>query len=217
MKGYRCCIFATHLSLPFSSNASESADGLFGVFLDNYRSLLIYSPKLKVMNTEKTPTVLSATSINGTMVLNEAMETIGSIEDLMIDLETGEVNYAVLSVDTGFLNMGSKYFAIPLEEFDFKPTSREAMLKVDKNKLENSPGFDKDNWPKGPQNEFVKEVHTFYGRKYPKAGLHRPDAPSRAEHTTEEGGFAQRGGFADRTSVSEKSNHASTNPNVNIL
>jgi sporulation protein YlmC with PRC-barrel domain len=170
------------------------------------------------MNNEKILTALSASSISGTSVLNPSMETIGSIEDLMIDLNTGEVIYAVLSVDTGFLNMGSKHFAIPLEEFDFKPESKEAMLRVDKEKLENSPGFDKDNWPKGPQHNFVEEVFTYYGRKYPRQAVSQPSthAPESKQAAGADKDFVERGGYIDKTSVSKKPSHASTNPNFSI-
>ncbi len=116
------------------------------------------------MKSPNNPHAISTSSISGTTVLNPALETIGSIKDIMIDIDSGEVLYAVLSVDTGFLNLDSKYFAIPLEEFEFRPEQKEAMLDVSKERLEDSPGFDKDNWPSGPQHEFVGEVYTYYGR-----------------------------------------------------
>lgn len=107
--------------------------------------------------------ILSASSINGTNVRNAAGEKLGEIKDIMLDTETGKVAYAVLSVDTGFLNMGSKYFAIPWQAIDFDTIDEKVILNVDKEKLENSPGFDKDNWPAAPQTEFINEVHTYYG------------------------------------------------------
>lgn len=107
--------------------------------------------------------ILSSSSIAKTNVRNTNGEDIGKIEDLMIDTDSGEVVYAVLSVNTGFLNLGSKYFAIPLQVFDFDTQNEEVVLNIDKERLENSPGFDKDNWPSGPQHDFIDEVNTFYG------------------------------------------------------
>lgn len=107
--------------------------------------------------------ILSSSSIAKTKVRSTNGEDIGKIEDLMIDTDSGEVVYAVLSVNTGFLNLGSKYFAIPLQVFDFDTGSEEIVLNIDKERLENSPGFDKDNWPSGPQHDFIDEVNTFYG------------------------------------------------------
>ncbi len=107
--------------------------------------------------------ILSSSSIIKTKVRSTNGEDIGKIEDLMIDTDSGEVVYAVLSVNTGFLNLGSKYFAIPLQVFDFDTQDEELILDIEKERLENSPGFDKDNWPSGPQHDFIDEVNTFYG------------------------------------------------------
>ncbi len=170
------------------------------------------------MKNERNVTALSASSIAGTTVLNPAMETIGSIEDLMVDLDTGDVNYAVLSVDTGFLNMGSKYFAIPLEEFDFKPTSKEAMLNIDKERLENSPGFDKDNWPTGAQHDFVNEVFSYYGRERSNRSTHSDEHTRNAGRaSTVDTAFRERGGYMDKGSATDRTGRASTDPNKNIL
>lgn len=108
--------------------------------------------------------VLSASSIKGTTVKNAVDETVGEIEEVMMNTESGEVAYIVLSVNSGFLNLGSKYFAIPFKAFSFENHQDDVViLNVDKDKLENSPGFDKDNWPSGPQTEFINEVNTYYG------------------------------------------------------
>ncbi len=110
-----------------------------------------------------TPKVLSASSIDGTSVVNPAGENIGKIKDVMIDWKNGNVAYVVISFG-GFLGMGEKLFAIPLEAFKFSDVEGEhATLNVDKEKLENAPGFDKDNWPQNPDYSFIDSVHTHYG------------------------------------------------------
>ncbi len=108
--------------------------------------------------------LMKASNINGTTVKNPADETIGEIKEVMLDTLTGEAAYVVLSVNTGFLNLGSKYFAVPWEVFKFDSVQDDVfILDVDKEKLENSPGFDKDNWPTGPQAEFIAKVRKYYG------------------------------------------------------
>ncbi len=116
------------------------------------------------MNNELKNLILSSSSITGSSVKNLKDEKVGEIKDLMIDTESGEVAYAVLSVNTGFLNLESKYFAIPFQAFTFHSHRDEVLtLDIDKERLKDSPGFDKDNWPKGPQREFIDEVNAFYG------------------------------------------------------
>lgn len=115
------------------------------------------------MSTTSNHLVLSSTTIEGTNVRNLADEKLGDIKDLMLDVDTGRIAYAVLSVNEGFLGIGTKYFAIPWKALRFDTNREIALLDVSKEKLENSPGFDKDNWPSGPQHEFVNEVHSYYG------------------------------------------------------
>ncbi|QDH81600.1 PRC-barrel domain containing protein [Echinicola soli] len=113
--------------------------------------------------------ILSGSSIKGTTVKTPLDEKIGSIKDLMIETSTGHIAYAVLEVDTGFLNLGSKFFAIPWQALSLDNHQDEVIiLDVDKDRLEASPGFDKDNWPTGPQYDFINKVHAYYGYKRDK-------------------------------------------------
>jgi sporulation protein YlmC with PRC-barrel domain len=112
--------------------------------------------------------IISASTLQGADVRSSSDESIGEIKDLMVDVSSGEILYAVLSVSTGFLNLDSKYFAVPLEAFDFNRfnddyTGQVVVLDVSKEKLENSPGFDKDNWPTHPDSVFVDSVNSYYG------------------------------------------------------
>ena len=56
--------------------------------------------------------VLSADTLTGDTVRNAADENLGKIHDIMIDIPTGRVAYAVLSFG-GLLGMGNKLFAVP--------------------------------------------------------------------------------------------------------
>lgn len=106
--------------------------------------------------------ILSASSLQGNQVVNLEGEDLGSIKDFMIDTETGRVVYAVLSFG-GFLGLGDKLFAIPLESMRVDTENHRFMLDVPKERLENAPGFDKDNWPKTTDRAFVDQVYMHYG------------------------------------------------------
>lgn len=106
--------------------------------------------------------ILSSTSITGTNVTNQKGESLGEIKDLMIDTDTGTVNYAVLSFG-GFLGLGDKYFAIPFEAFSVNTTTEKFVLNVSKDRLENAPGFDKDNWPKTSDSKYWDNLYNHYG------------------------------------------------------
>lgn len=110
------------------------------------------------------PRVLSATTITGDKVINTAGEQLGTIKELMIDLDGGLIAYAVLSFG-GILGMGDKLFAIPWEAFSIDTDNHTFILNVDKEVLENAPGFDKDNWPDNAKYEagWLLGVYEYYG------------------------------------------------------
>lgn len=112
--------------------------------------------------------IISGSSLEGMDVRTPSDENIGDIKDIMIDIQSGKISYLVLSVNTGFLNLENKYFAVPLSAFTFKfrddyTNKNVLVLDVTKERLENSPGFDKDNWPTNPDSEFVDSVNSYYG------------------------------------------------------
>jgi len=116
------------------------------------------------MNTNDYPRVLSATTIIGDKVLNTGGEQLGTIKELMIDLDEGLIAYAVLSFG-GFLGMGDKLFAIPWEALTIDTEHHAFILDVDKEVLENAPGFDKDHWPDNAKYEanWLLGVYEYYG------------------------------------------------------
>jgi hypothetical protein len=101
-------------------------------------------------------------TVIGSKVLNAQNEDLGKIEDLVLDAEAGRIAYAVLSFG-GFLGMGEKYFAIPWNAFHFNLKENCAVLNVDKKKLENAPGFDKDNWPNMADSIWATSIYKHYG------------------------------------------------------
>lgn len=108
------------------------------------------------------PEVLSATSIIGDTVRNHQGEDLGDIEELMINLQDGCIAYAVLSFG-GIAGLGDKLFAIPWQALQLKPEEHAFVLDIRKEKLENAPGFDKDNWPNMADVNWANKVNSFYG------------------------------------------------------
>lgn len=109
-----------------------------------------------------TTNLLSASSMMGTNVINRAGENLGDIKDIMIDTASGNIAYVVVSFG-GFLGIGDKYFAIPMEAFHIDRVDENFVLDVDREKLENAPGFDKDNWPSSADRQFLTDLHSYYG------------------------------------------------------
>lgn len=113
---------------------------------------------------KNSPRVLSASSIIGDSVRNSDNEDLGSIEELMIDLNSGRIAYAVLSFG-GFLGLGDKLFAIPWHALKVLPEEHAFLLEVDQETLKTAPGFDKNNWPDMADPQWGSQIYNFYGQR----------------------------------------------------
>ena len=105
---------------------------------------------------------LSAGSLTGDPVYNPAGEKLGKVEELMIDVVTGRVAYAVLSFGA-VLGVGGKLFAIPWTSLTVDEAQKRLVLDVDKALLEKAPGFDKDHWPDLGDLEYANRIYIHYG------------------------------------------------------
>lgn len=106
--------------------------------------------------------ILSSSTISGDKVVNRQGEDLGDIKDLMIDVDSGRVAYAVLEFG-GFLSMGSKLFAVPLSAMELDSENHRFIFDQTEESLENAPGFDKDQWPNFADREWGSSVHSHYG------------------------------------------------------
>ena len=110
--------------------------------------------------------VLSAHTLTGDIVRNPEGEELGRIDELMIDILSGRVAYAVLSFG-GLLGMGGKLFPIPLTSLSLR-TDRNgvlerAILNVDKETIQSAPGFDRSDIAVHTDRSFLSRVYSHYG------------------------------------------------------
>jgi sporulation protein YlmC with PRC-barrel domain len=108
------------------------------------------------------PEVMAADTLEGDKVVNAHGEDLGTIEEIMIDVQRGRVAYAVMSCG-GFLGMGEKLFAIPWSALTLDAERHCFVLDADRERFENAPGFDKHHWPSMADDAWATQVHDFYG------------------------------------------------------
>ncbi|HYW42797.1 MAG TPA: PRC-barrel domain-containing protein [Bryobacteraceae bacterium] len=106
--------------------------------------------------------VLSASTLGGDSVRNPAGEDLGKVDEIMIDIPSGRVAYAVLSFG-GVLGIGNKLFALPWSTLRVNEDDKCFILDVDKQTLESAPGFDKTDWPDMADHTWGSEVFLYYG------------------------------------------------------
>lgn len=110
------------------------------------------------------PEVMAAETLRGDHVINLQGEKLGSIEDIMLDVQGGRIAYAVLSFG-GILGMGDKLFAIPWSALTLDADRKCFVLDVPKYRLQNAPGFDKGHWPAMADENWASQVHSYYNQQ----------------------------------------------------
>jgi sporulation protein YlmC with PRC-barrel domain len=115
------------------------------------------------------PALMGADTLIGDSVVNAQEEDLGDIKEIMLDMQTGQVAYAVLAFG-GFLGMGEKLFAVPWQALHLDTVNKRMVLNVDKERLKNAPGFDKDAWPDMSDVNWASGVHSFYGTDPQRSG-----------------------------------------------
>lgn len=121
------------------------------------------------------PYLMGAETLIGNNVYNKDSEDLGDIKEIMLDMRSGRVSYAVLSFG-GFMGMGEKLFAVPWDALKLDTENKRFVLDVDKQRLEGAPGFDKHRWPDMADVTWEEGIHAYYGTKpYRVYSGQRPD------------------------------------------
>jgi sporulation protein YlmC with PRC-barrel domain len=110
------------------------------------------------------PELMGADTLVGNDVYNEEGEDLGEIKEIMLDMHSGRVGYAVLSFGS-FLGMGEKLFAVPWDALKLDTEHKRFVLNVEKDRLKQAPGFDRGKWPNMADQSWAKEIHSYYGTK----------------------------------------------------
>ena len=114
-------------------------------------------------NLQSGASLLSATTIAGDEVRNMQNESLGKIQDIMLDVGEGKIRYAVLS-SGGFLGMGDRLFAVPWKSLRLDKENKRFLLDVDAQRVKDAPGFDKDEWPNMADPAWNSTVESYYAR-----------------------------------------------------
>jgi len=107
------------------------------------------------------PHLMGAETLIGNDVVNKQGEQLGDIKEIMLDVRTGAVSYAVMTFG-GFLGMGEKLFAVPWKALTLDTENKRFVLDVANDRLESAPGFNKEKWPDMADQHWAKEIHTYY-------------------------------------------------------
>ena len=105
--------------------------------------------------------VISSDRVEGTAVYNASGDKLGSIDDLMIDKVTGQVNYAVMEFG-GFLGMGTDRYPLPWKALKYDTRYDGYVVPIDKAMLDKAPRYPADDAPTY-DTTYGQQVNRYYG------------------------------------------------------
>jgi len=108
------------------------------------------------------PALMGATTLIGDEVCNHDGESLGELKEIMLDVRSGRVAYAVLS-SGGILGMGAKLFAVPWRALSLDTVNKRLVLDVHKELVDTAEGFDPDRWPDMADPAWANQIHSYYG------------------------------------------------------
>jgi len=109
---------------------------------------------------------IRASQLTGLNIVNSSGESVGEVNDVVLDGQTGRVRYLAVTYG-GFLGFGDKLFAVPYEAFRYQVDPDDAddhvfVLDVTQQQMEGAQGFDQDNWPDFADTKFTGELDRRY-------------------------------------------------------
>ena len=110
------------------------------------------------------PEVMGASTLIGDRVLDARDEPVGQIREIMLDVPSGRIAYAVLAFEAP-LQQGRarKLFAVPWAALRLDAERKCFVLDVDRERLRAAPGFDPDHWPTLAQPVWTSRLYEYYG------------------------------------------------------
>jgi sporulation protein YlmC with PRC-barrel domain len=119
-----------------------------------------------------------ASKLTGMNVRNMQGEELGTINDFVIDVQTGKVQYAAMSVG-GLLGVGDKLFAVPFAQLKFDHGQDEMFFVLDmsKEKIAAAPGFNQNDWPDFADPSWAAKVEKHYRSVETRTGEQEPQTP----------------------------------------
>jgi sporulation protein YlmC with PRC-barrel domain len=104
---------------------------------------------------------IRASRVIGTNVYNTADESIGRIEDVMLDKLSNNIMYAVIGFG-GFLGIGEKYHAVPWSSLDYDRDQGGYVVSFSREQLEGAPAYEIDALTETGSEKARKEAYDYY-------------------------------------------------------
>jgi sporulation protein YlmC with PRC-barrel domain len=112
-------------------------------YAETEKQVLLTSP---IPGTKGSAASWRASQVIGLDVKNSGDESIGEVEDLVLDMKDGEI-LAVIISSGGFLGVADTLSAVPVTALRYDDSAKAFKTKLTKEQLGKAPQFKKDAWP----------------------------------------------------------------------
>ncbi|MFP4107330.1 MAG: PRC-barrel domain-containing protein, partial [Phycisphaerae bacterium] len=119
-----------------------------------------------------TPELFDANEIVGTEVTNAKDETLGTVEDLILDTAQDQVAFAVIAPETEGVDLsiltGQELHAVPFSALQLQQQGQDqapkVTLNIEQNRLKESPTFQSDQYPQ-VNDPYWQNAHSFFSQQ----------------------------------------------------
>jgi sporulation protein YlmC with PRC-barrel domain len=101
--------------------------------------------------------VKSTDDLVGLSVMGQQDEEIGSISDLLVDAQTGQLAFAIVSAG-GVLGVGGDQYIVPWNALQISPEAEDARVNISSDRLQEAPTGDSV-----ADRQEAEQIHQFYG------------------------------------------------------
>jgi sporulation protein YlmC with PRC-barrel domain len=108
--------------------------------------------------------VHKASDVISMKVENVNNQSLGKINNVMVDLPSGRIVYLILNPDSS-LNLGNNFYALPPQAFTLGANGKNLVSNLDQQKLAAAPHFAQNNWPNLSDPNFATQVYQYYGKQ----------------------------------------------------
>lgn len=106
--------------------------------------------------------VSKASDVIGITAKNKQDETLGKVEEIAVDVESGRIIHVILSTG-GYLGISDTLMAVPPGALQHDVAGKFIYLDVNKERLKEAPLFDISKWTEYLNSKYLSKVYSFYG------------------------------------------------------
>lgn len=118
--------------------------------------------RLTGVNDPTSGRLAAANQVEGAKIYNLRGESLGNVEDVLIDKISGRIAYAVVGFG-GFLGIGDRHYPIPWETLKYEPSKGAYVVDVDRRALEGAPSYASNETAGWEDPAWNRRVYDYYG------------------------------------------------------